>query len=168
MADSAYFVTVFPFILCFIRNMVTQVVKQHVDPPSPAPATPKVKQVAVAAAVITRPDGSFLLGQRGGDTVYSGYWEFPGGKQEPGETLEETVRREISEELEINVAVGEKIATVKHAYTHFKITLHAYYCDWQAGKPNPKAAQDWHWVAPEALPGFALPKANKTVLEMLL
>ena len=60
-----------------------------------------VKQVAVAAAVITRPDGSFLLGQRGADTAYSGYWEFPGGKVEAGETPREALVRELSEELGI-------------------------------------------------------------------
>lgn len=121
----------------------------------------------IAVGVIWK-SGKILVQQRPNEGLLGGLWEFPGGKQEKGEALEETVRREIAEELGIEIKVGGKIATVKHAYTHFKITLHAYTCQWQSGKPQPKAAQDWRWVALEELPALAFPKANKTVLEILL
>ena len=65
---------------------------------------PNRKIVHVAAAVITRPDGSFLLGQRAPDTFYPGYWEFPGGKVEPGESALAALRRELREEIEIGRA----------------------------------------------------------------
>jgi len=121
----------------------------------------------IAVGVIWK-NGKILIQQRPTEGLLGGLWEFPGGKHEKGETFEETVVREIDEELGIGVAVGDKIATVKHAYTHFKITLHAYRCEWESGKPNPKAAQQWRWVALEELPNYAFPKANKTVLEALL
>ena len=121
----------------------------------------------IAVGVVWK-SGKILIQQRPNEGLLGGLWEFPGGKQEPKETLEETVGREIAEELEIEITVGEKIATVKHAYTHFKITLHAYHCNWKSGKPEPKAAQAWLWVQPEELSKYAFPKANKTVLETLL
>ena len=64
------------------------------------------KIVDVAAAVITRPDGSFLLGQRAPGTFYPGYWEFPGGKVEPGETPRDALVRELNEELGLEVEIA--------------------------------------------------------------
>lgn len=113
-------------------------------------------------------DDKILIQQRPNEGLLGGLWEFPGGKQEAGETLEETVSREIQEELEIDITVGEKIASVKHAYTHFKITLHAFHCQFVSGTPTPKAAQQWCWAELKDLPNYAFPKANKTVLEQLL
>lgn len=121
----------------------------------------------IAVGVIWR-DGKVLIQQRPAEGLLGGLWEFPGGKREEGETLQEAVLREIEEELGIQVQVGELITSVKHAYTHFKITLHAFHCDFMAGEPEPKAAQAWCWVSPEELSGFAFPKANKTVLERVV
>jgi A/G-specific adenine glycosylase len=109
-----------------------------------------------------------LIQQRPAEGLLGGLWEFPGGKQAPGEPLSGTVRREIQEELGIDVAVQEKIITVKHAYTHFKITLHAYHCLWLGGQPQPRAAQQVCWVSPQALETFAFPTANKKILTRLL
>ena len=78
--------------------------------------------------------GKILISQRPLRGLLGGLWEFPGGKQEPGESLRETVRREIQEELGIRVQVGRKLVEVDHAYSHFKITLHAYECAYQSGK----------------------------------
>lgn len=121
----------------------------------------------IAVGVIWK-DNQVLIQQRPEDGLLGGLWEFPGGKQETGETLPETVRREIEEELGINVTVDEAITTVKHAYTHFKITLHAYHCTYQSGTPEPRACQAWRWVSPNELSKYAFPKANKTVLEQVV
>lgn len=113
-------------------------------------------------------DGRILIQQRPEEGLLGNLWEFPGGKQEADEPIQETVRREIEEELGITVEVGELITTVKHAYSHFKITLHAYHCRYLKGAPQPKACQAWQWVQPEELSKFAFPKANKTVLEQVV
>ncbi len=118
----------------------------------------------IAVGIIWK-DSQVLIQQRPAEGLLGGLWEFPGGKQEPDEDLKETVRREIEEELEIEVTVDEPIITVKHAYSHFKITLHAFHCTYKGGAPQPKACQAWQWVSPDELPKYAFPKANKTVLE---
>lgn len=129
-----------------------------------AKATPHFN---IAVGVI-RHKGSILIQKRPAEGLLGGLWEFPGGKQEAGETLQETVRREIAEELGIDVAVGTEITAVKHAYTHFKITLYAFECTLVSGTPDPRAAEAWQWVAPEELEQFAFPRANKKVLEKLI
>jgi A/G-specific adenine glycosylase len=120
----------------------------------------------IAVGVIWH-EGKILIQRRPEKGLLGGLWEFPGGKREPDESLEETVRREIAEELGIKVTVGSAITTVKHAYTHFKITLHAYHCFYVEGTPQPKAADAWQWAAPADLRQFAFPKANIKVLEVL-
>lgn len=124
----------------------------------------------IAVGIIWDKQNQVFIQQRPAEGLLGGLWEFPGGKQEPGETLEETVQREIQEELGLDVTVGDKITTVNHAYTHFKITLHAYHCQPTDSQqtPNPTVAESWHWVPLSDLPQFAFPKANKTVLEALL
>ena len=112
--------------------------------------------------------GKILISQRPLKGLLGGMWEFPGGKQERGESLRQTVRREIQEELGIDVAVGRKIVEVDHAYSHFKITLHAYQCLYQSGRPQTLEVKAWKWVKPEALKKFAFPAANRPVIRILL
>ncbi len=121
----------------------------------------------IGAAVIWREDGRILIQQRPRDGLLGGLWEFPGGKQEPGETLEETVIREIREELAIEIEVGEKLVVVNHAYSHFKITLHAYVCQHISGEPQLLSADDLAWVRPDELRQHAFPKANNRVIDEL-
>ena len=84
------------------------------------------KIVHVAAAVITRPDGSFLLGQRAPDTFYPGYWEFPGGKVEAGETPRDALIRELDEELGMQVETAYPWITREHVYEHAHVSLHFF------------------------------------------
>jgi A/G-specific adenine glycosylase len=120
----------------------------------------------IAVGVI-RDHGHILIQLRPPSGLLGGLWEFPGGKQEPDEALEEAVRREIQEELGVEVRVGALIAAVKHAYSHFRITLHAFDCELVSGTPVSHASQEWRWVAPEDLDQYAFPKANRTVLERI-
>lgn len=113
-------------------------------------------------------DGQVLVQQRPNEGLLGGLWEFPGGKQEPNESIVETVSREIQEELGLDVQVKELITTVNHAYSHFKITLHAYHCEYVSGTAEPKASQECRWVDLAELSKFAFPKANKVILELLL
>ncbi|MBQ8865200.1 MAG: (deoxy)nucleoside triphosphate pyrophosphohydrolase [Bacteroidaceae bacterium] len=85
-----------------------------------------MKQIEVVAAVI-RKDGRVFATQRGyGD--WKGWWEFPGGKIEQGETPEEALRREIREELHADVSVDEFLCTVEYDYPAFHLTMHCYFC----------------------------------------
>lgn len=127
----------------------------------------------IAVGVIWRsnPAGypELLIQQRPAEGLLGGLWEFPGGKQEADETLPQTVAREIQEELGIHVLVdSDAFIQVKHAYSHFKITLHAFHCHYTDGTPQSHACQEWRWVQPHELTQYAFPKANKTVLEKVL
>ena len=84
------------------------------------------KIVDVAAAVITRPDGTFLLGQRAPNTFYPGFWEFPGGKVEPGETPDAALVRELHEELGIEVVRAYPWIVRQHVYEHAHVRLHFF------------------------------------------
>lgn len=120
----------------------------------------------VCAAVIEH-QGRVLIAQRPTEGLLGGLWEFPGGKQEPGESLEECLRREIREELAVEIAVGAPVATVEHAYTHFRITLHAFHCQLLAGEPQAIGVADWRWVRPDELGRFAFSAADRKVIAAL-
>ncbi|MFQ6113192.1 MAG: A/G-specific adenine glycosylase [bacterium] len=112
--------------------------------------------------------GKILIDQRPREGLLGGLWEFPGGKQEPGETLEECLVREIREEMDIEIRVQGPFLTVQHAYSHFRITLHSFQCQYLSGEPKPRKAINWNWVAPKELSNYAFPKANKKILDALL
>lgn len=105
----------------------------------------------VAAAVTVREDGRVLVAQRRPEDMLGGLWEFPGGHREPGETLRECLAREMREELDVEVEVGKLLITVKHAYTHFRITLHAFRCRLVGGEPRCLECAAFRWVT---LPGL--------------
>lgn len=120
----------------------------------------------IATGLVQR-NGRILIQRRPTEGLLGGLWEFPGGKVEAEETPREAVHRELREELAIEVEVGERIATVDHAYSHFRITLHAFHARVVSGEPRPRAATALTWADPEALDRFAFPAANRRVLEAL-
>jgi A/G-specific adenine glycosylase len=129
----------------------------------------RIPHYDVAAGVVwhaTDPD-RFLIAQRPAGGMLGGLWEFPGGKQEPGETLPETLARELMEELEIEVAVGEKFTEVKHAFTHFRITLHAFHARHLAGEPQRIGVDDWRWVTLAELDALAFAKTDRQIIAAL-
>lgn len=120
----------------------------------------------VAAGIIWK-NNRILIDQRKPQGLLGGLWEFPGGKREPHETLEECLIREVREELAIEIEVGEKLTVVKHAYTHFRITLHAFECRYRTGRPQAVQCADFKWVKLAELENFAFPKANEKILSVL-
>jgi len=114
----------------------------------------------IAAAVIRRRDGRILIAQRRGDGLLPNLWEFPGGKQERGETLEACCRREIKEELGVQIRVGNRLARIEHAYSHYSITLHVFACQHVSGRPRALGCQAWRWVRAEELADYPFPRAN--------
>jgi len=120
----------------------------------------------IAAGVIWRGE-RILIARRPLRGLLGGLWEFPGGKREPGESLEECLVREVREELGIEIKVDQLLTTVKHAYTHFRITLHAYHCHYVSGEPQNIGCTAWKWVTPKELDGYAFPAANRTIIQTL-
>ena len=121
----------------------------------------------ISAGVVTH-RGKILISQRPLKGMLGGLWEFPGGKLEKNETLEECLIRELKEELDITVAVGDYITAVEHAYSHFSVTLHFYYCTLIQGKPKKLQCHDFKWVKPDELKNFAFPGADQPVLRYLV
>ena len=111
--------------------------------------------------------GRLLIQRRKAEGLLGGLWEFPGGKRERGETLPACVRREVKEELGIEVRVKEEFAVVRHAYSHFAITMHAYTCEYIRGRPRAKSADAVRWVRPAALKDYAFPAANRKIIARL-
>lgn len=109
----------------------------------------------------------FLIAQRPLDGLLGGLWEFPGGKQESGETLEQALRREIREELALDIAVGRQLTTVKHAYTHFRITLHAFHARALGNNPQHIGVADYAWVTLAHLDDYAFAAADRQIIAAL-
>lgn len=127
----------------------------------------KIPRHQIGVGIITDQKGRLLIALRPDDVMLGGLWEFPGGKQKTGETIIETVSRELAEELDVEVNVDKKFMEVKHAYSHFKITLHAYCCTIEFGTPKPKSSNALQWVTLEEINEFPFPKANKLLIEKL-
>jgi A/G-specific adenine glycosylase len=127
----------------------------------------KVEHFNIAVGIVQHKE-RVLIALRPANGLLGNLWEFPGGKLKSAESLKECCEREIAEETGLKVQAGERIAIVKHAYTHFKITLHAFLCHYQGGKAKPKQSQEVRWVKLSELNEYAFPKANKKVIESLL
>jgi len=121
----------------------------------------------VTAGLIWHDDGRLLIAQRPLDGLLGGLWEFPGGKAEDGETLPACLRRELREELAIEVEVGDLFTVVRHGFTHFKITLHAFTCCYLGGIPQKIGVHDWAWVSPDDLRRYSFGKADRAVIDEL-
>lgn len=123
------------------------------------------KQIGVG--VIWNERGQILIDRRLPEGLLGGLWEFPGGKIEPGETVEACVRRELQEELAIDVAVGDRLTTIDHTYTHFRVTLHVFHCTHLQGEPQPIECAEIRWVEVAELEQFPFPKANTQIIEAI-
>jgi mutator protein MutT len=124
-----------------------------------------VNTVVVCAAIIER-DGRFLITKRQSGTHLEGFWEFPGGKCETGETLAACLARELREELDAEVAVGEEVFTMMHAYPERSVELHFLTCELM-GEPAPQLGQQMLWAAREDLARLPFPPADLELIRML-
>jgi mutator protein MutT len=119
----------------------------------------------VTAAVVER-DGALLVTRRGDHQHLGGLWEFPGGKCEPGETLAACLRREMREELDVDVEVGDEIHTVTHDYAERRVELHFFSCELR-GSPRPMLGQAMRWVARAELRPEEFPPADAELIALL-
>ncbi len=109
----------------------------------------------------------FLISQRPVEGMLGGLWEFPGGKLQEGESQEQALKRELMEELAIEVEVGEHITSIEHAYTHFRITLHALHAWHTDCEPQCLGVDDWRWVRMHDLDAFAFAKTDRRIIDAL-
>ncbi len=119
----------------------------------------------MVAAVVER-DGKLLITRRPEGTHLSGFWEFPGGKPEPGETLEDALRREIGEELGAEVSVGERLETIDWQYPDKRVRLVFFRCVLH-GEPRPLEGQQMAWVPAADLARYEFPPADAALIERL-
>jgi A/G-specific adenine glycosylase len=127
---------------------------------------PAVPHYLVTAAVIQR-NGLVLIARRPEKGLLGGMWEFPGGKVEPGEELPAGLQREIQEELAVEIEVGEHFGIYEHAYTHFRVTLHAFLCRLLAGEPQAIEASDLRWITPAEMKDYPMGKIDRQIAKNL-
>lgn len=133
--------------------------------PRKRPSRP-VPTVPVAVGVVFK-NGRVLVTRRPEKGLLGGLWEFPGGKIEPNEDPREACRREIAEETGLAVEVEEPLALIRHAYSHFRVELHAFRCRYLGGRVRRKQAIDHRWLSPARLGELAFPRANQRLLPLL-
>lgn len=122
---------------------------------------------SIGVAVIWNEQGQILIDRRRPEGLLGGLWEFPGGKIEPGETVEQCIRREIQEELGIEIQVGDRLITIDHTYTHFRVTLNVHHCRYLSGEPQPIECDEVRWVELADLDQFPFPKGNVMIIAAL-
>jgi 8-oxo-dGTP diphosphatase len=122
--------------------------------------------IVVTAAVIER-DGRFLVTRRLKGVHLEGYWEFPGGKCDPGETLERCLLRELREELAVDAVIGEEMLSTSHSYPERRVELHFFRVTLN-GPPAPTLGQEMRWVARADLPTLELPPADDELVALLM
>ncbi|MCP4361298.1 MAG: A/G-specific adenine glycosylase [Chloroflexi bacterium] len=163
--------------LCLLCPLAAQCQARQRGTQLERPLRPPRKNIPhydVAAGIIWQkgvepgdPEGRFLIAQRPLAGLLGGMWEFPGGKQEADETLPQTLQREIQEELAIEISVGPFLTKIKHAYTHFRITLHAFQAHHLHGRPQCLGVADFAWVALADLDKYAFPVTDRKITAAL-
>ena len=126
-----------------------------------------MKRIDAAIAIIVR-DGLVLVCQRKDDDTFGGCWEFPGGKQEDGETLEQCLARELREELNITARPTTSLSPIVHDYPEALVRLHPFLCDHESGEPETIECQATRWVEPAQLRDYRFPPANDALIEQII
>lgn len=126
-----------------------------------------MQRINAAIAVVER-NGKVLICQRCDDDHLGGYWEFPGGKCEDGETLEECVRRELLEEVNIDACPLRRLASIDHDYPHALVRLHPFLCRHIAREPELLECQQAKWINPQELRQYRFPPANDRLIEEVI
>ena len=111
-----------------------------------------------------RDEPCVLIARRPQEAVFGGYWEFPGGKREGDERLEDCLVREVEEELGLTVAVTARFAAVEHHYEYGHVRLFAFLCRRDGGEPRGLGVTDHRWVNVAELPSYRFPPANTPLL----
>ena len=122
--------------------------------------------IQVAAGLIVR-EGRYLIARRKIGTHLGGLWEFPGGKCEPGESLEDCLRRELREELGIDVSAPVHFRTIRHDYPEKTVELHFFRCAISRGEALALDCEEIRWVMPDEMTDYEFPPADRPLIEAL-
>jgi mutator protein MutT len=125
-----------------------------------------MRVVEVAAGLIYR-EGRYLIAKRKPGAHLGGLWEFPGGKREADETLEECLRRELYEELSIQVDIPIPFRIIRHEYPEKTVELHFFHCAIERGQPRPVGCAELRWVLPRELSQYQFPPADRPIIDAL-
>ena len=121
----------------------------------------------IGLGVVFNENGELLIDKRLEGSSMGGLWEFPGGKKELHESIENTIQREIREELGIEVNIGEKLLSFEHIYSHKKLNFTVFICKWISGEPKSLSSQEMRWISPKRLCDFPFPAANTKIISEL-
>lgn len=125
-----------------------------------------MKMIEVAAGLIRR-NGRYLIARRKAGTHLAGFWEFPGGKREAGESLVDCLRRELFEELGIRIDVPIPYQIIRHEYSERIVELHFFRCGIEEGEPAAIECEEIRWVRSDELSGFEFPPADHLIIKAL-
>jgi A/G-specific adenine glycosylase len=154
-------------LACPLRSLCASLAKGNMLERPVTRKPPSIIPITMASGVLIHQERIFIQ-KRQDDDVWANLWEFPGGCVIPGEAPRSAVVREFLEETEILVSAQEKVAEIRHSYTRYRVTLHAYLCTAAPPiKPILHAAQDCRWVLPEELDQFAFPTSHRKLIDML-
>lgn len=128
---------------------------------------PKTQKLIAVGIACIHQDGKYLIQSRPEGKSFVGFWEFPGGKREPGESFRECVKREIKEEIDVTVSVRPHFFEIEHKFGPKTLLLRFHRCQIQAGTPKPMEEQELQWVAPKDFHNVKFLKTNHKVLEKL-
>ena len=126
-----------------------------------------MKRVEAAIAIVTRRE-KVLVCQRRDNDRFGGFWEFPGGKVEPGEPIEDCLHRELLEELGIAVRIVAPFPPVEHLYPHALVRLHPFHCELETGEVQHLECQDSRWIDPPRLVDYTFPPANEGLIAKVI
>lgn len=124
-----------------------------------------MKQIEVVAAIIHH-DGAYFATQRGYGE-FEGMWEFPGGKIEPGESREDALKREIQEELGVDIYIKELLCTTEYDYPTFHLTMHCFLCSVASGEIELREHKSAQWLTAETLDSVEWLPADEKIIVML-
>jgi 8-oxo-dGTP diphosphatase len=149
---------------CFYHRV--DIGPSKMNPENKPSLPPQTLPVAVCAAVIEQ-QGKILLTKRPEGKRQGGFWEFPGGKIDAGESPHHSLKRELQEELAIEIEVGPVLETVYHHYEWGSVLIIAYWCRWLAGEIQHIEVADHAWVLPEQFAEYQILPADQPILDKL-
>ncbi len=126
------------------------------------------KEILQVAAAVIEHQGRYLITCREAGVHLAGYWEFPGGKREADETFEACARREVFEELGIELTTPRPLTITRYEYPDKSVELHFFRCSLSHGDPRPLGCVDFRWVRPEELAEYSFPPADGPVVAHLM
>lgn len=120
-----------------------------------------------AAVFNGKTGGRVLIVRRPPHGLLGGLWKFPGGEKRAGESLGEALERTVAEEVGIVADPGREIASVKHAYTHFRVTMHVFQCHGKRGRPKALGCDQWKWIRPKEIQAYPFSKVDRKVMDAM-